>query len=122
MLGSDVLWIALVGLPKSKLLPSAGNATVGFTVVDDKAVAADGIRSPATRRVATRSFNRHDLLIIPSFIENNSPYQHGVAAEITPFHYKYDALAMFLLICRTEGPKCQNSNVSDRGSMYLSGL
>src|SRR5450830_1786767 len=41
-------------------------------VVDDKAVAADGTRSPATRRIATRTFSRRVLLVSPSFIRNNN--------------------------------------------------
>src|SRR5450759_584131 len=34
-----------------------------LTVVDDRAVAADGARSPTTRRIATKTFSRRVLLI-----------------------------------------------------------
>ena len=43
-----------------------------LTVVDDKAVAADGTRSPTTRTMATRTFGRYVLRMSSSFIRNSN--------------------------------------------------
>ena len=42
-------------------------------VVDDKAVAPDGTRSPTTRRMAARALSKCVLFMSPSFIRNNTP-------------------------------------------------
>jgi hypothetical protein len=37
-------------------------------------------------------------------------------------HYKYNAVAMFLLIGRTEGPEYQNLNASTKALLHLTEL
>src|SRR5450830_865380 len=90
-------------------------------ILDVVAALACGIDQPALSVLLTL-----DSLFVDSFLTMSSSFIRNSTRQCIrhrsgdhAFHYKDNAVAMFLLTCRTEGPEYQNFSVSTKTLLHL---